>query len=147
MKKTQPKILIFFFPGCFYFPPCTSQKPNDGYLSIFRENCEYSYSIKDCLDIHEMCGVPIVFDTHHHECYKKIYPEEEFLQTKEYIPLILETWKSIGIKPKFHVSEQGKGRIGKHIYDVDVTRMCSLYMKLNIVFKYSGENYAKRFSD
>lgn len=25
--------------------------------------------------------------------------------------------------------------------------MCALYMKLNIMFKYSGENYAKRFSD
>jgi len=28
--------------------------------------------------------------------------------------LILETWKRKGIKPKFHVSEQGDGKIGKH---------------------------------
>lgn len=78
------------------------------------ENCEYSYSIEDCLDINHFCGVPIVFDTHHHECYKIIHPEEQFLDTREYIPLILETWEASGIKPKFHVSEQGNGRIGKH---------------------------------
>ena len=34
------------------------------------ENCEKCYSIEDCLKINELCGVPIVFDTHH-------YPEEE----------------------------------------------------------------------
>ena len=28
--------------------------------------------------------------------------------------MILETWKKRGIKPKFHVSEQGEGRVGHH---------------------------------
>ena len=59
-----------------------------------------------------MCGVPIVFDTHHFECYKKLHPDEEFENPEYYIPMILESWKDI--KPKFHVSEQGDGRIGKH---------------------------------
>ena len=31
-----------------------------------------------------------------------------------YIPLILKTWTRRKIKPKFHVSEQGNGRIGHH---------------------------------
>ena len=78
------------------------------------ENCEKSYSIIDCLRISEITGVPIVFDTHHFECYKQLHPEEEFLEASEYIPLILDTWKSKGIKPKFHVSEQGSGKIGHH---------------------------------
>lgn len=78
------------------------------------ENCEKSYSIKDCLRISEITGIPLVFDTHHFECYKLLHPEETFLEASEYIPLILETWKSSGIKPKFHVSEQGSGKIGHH---------------------------------
>ena len=76
------------------------------------ENCEKSFSIIDCLDVNRMCGVPIVFDTHHFECYKKLHPDEEFENPEYYIPMILESWKDI--KPKFHVSEQGDGRIGKH---------------------------------
>ena len=45
-------------------------------------------------------------------CYKKLHPDEEFENPEYYIPMILESWKDI--KPKFHVSEQGDGRIGKH---------------------------------
>ena len=32
----------------------------------------------------------------------------------EYIGDILESWKKRGVKPKFHVSEQGSGRTGHH---------------------------------
>ena len=78
------------------------------------ENCEKSYSIIDCLEISDRCGVPVVFDTHHFECYKLLHPDLEFEEPEYYIPLILETWKRKGIKPKFHVSEQGDGKIGKH---------------------------------
>lgn len=78
------------------------------------ENCEKSFSIYDCLMIHYKTGVPVVFDTHHHECYKKLHPTETFKPVEFYIPLILETWKEKGIKPKFHVSEQGSGKIGHH---------------------------------
>ena len=42
------------------------------------ENCERNFSIKDCLYISSQCGVPIVFDTHHYECYKIMHPEETF---------------------------------------------------------------------
>ena len=31
-----------------------------------------------------------------------------------HIPLVLESWTDKGIKPKFHVSEQGSGKIGHH---------------------------------
>jgi UV DNA damage endonuclease len=84
------------------------------------ENCEKCYSIKDCLIIHEKCGVPIVFDTHHYDCYIQLHPDEEFEEPEYYIPLILETWKKKGIKPKFHVSEQGYGKVGKHSDFIDI---------------------------
>ena len=84
------------------------------------ENCEKSYSIKDCLDINQLCGVPIVFDTHHFECYKLLHPNEHFESPEYYIPLILKTWQKKNIKPKFHVSEQGVGKIGKHSDYIDI---------------------------
>ena len=61
-----------------------------------------------------MTNVPVVLDTHHFECYKLLHPEEIFRDPSEYIPEILETWKKRNIKPKFHVSEQGSGKIGHH---------------------------------
>ena len=84
------------------------------------ENCEKSYSIVDCLRISDLTGIPIVFDTHHYDCYKLLHKTEEFLDAREYIPLILDTWKSSGIKPKFHVSEQGSGKIGHHSDYIDI---------------------------
>lgn len=84
------------------------------------ENCEKSYSIIDCLEMNKYCGVPIVFDTHHHECYKKLHPDEDIRDASEYIEDILKTWDKKKIKPKFHVSEQGIGRVGKHSDYIDI---------------------------
>ena len=78
------------------------------------ENCEKCFSIQDCLDISEKINIPVVFDTHHFECYKHLHPDVEFKEPEYYIPLILETWEKRDIKPKFHVSEQGSGRVGHH---------------------------------
>ena len=78
------------------------------------ENCEKCYSIKDCLEISRKINIPVVFDTHHYECYKKLHPNEDIEEPKEYIKDILDTWKRRGIRVKMHISEQGKGRIGHH---------------------------------
>jgi len=80
------------------------------------ENCEKSFSIKDCLEISDRVNIPVVLDTHHYECFKHYHPEElaEIKPAAEYIPHILETWKRRGKKPKFHVSEQGAGQVGHH---------------------------------
>ena len=84
------------------------------------ENCEKCYSILDCLEISAKVSrksgefLPVVLDTHHFECYKKLHPKEKFIDPSEYIPMVLETWTDKGIKPKFHVSEQGSGKIGHH---------------------------------
>jgi UV DNA damage endonuclease len=80
------------------------------------ENCEKSFSILDCLDISERINIPVVFDTHHFDCYNKLHPDEAHLfeEPSQYMERILNTWIRRGIKPKFHISEQGCGRIGHH---------------------------------
>ena len=78
------------------------------------ENCEKCFSIKDCLEISKDVYIPVVFDTHHFECYKILHQNEDFELPKKYIPDILKTWENKGVKPKFHVSEQGSGKIGHH---------------------------------
>lgn len=78
------------------------------------ENCEKNFSIEDCLKVSEKVNVPIVFDTHHYNCYNKLHPTEKFEKPEYYIPKILETWNRRGIKVKFHVSEQGSGKVGHH---------------------------------
>jgi len=78
------------------------------------ENCEKSFSIEDCLHISNIVNIPVVFDTHHYACYCKLHPAESFKPADQYIPDILNTWKRRGMKPTFHVSEQGSGRTGHH---------------------------------
>ena len=84
------------------------------------ENCEKCFSIEDCLKISEKVNVPVVFDTHHYECYNLLHPENLMKPASEYIEDILKTWKRRAIKPKFHVSEQGSGRTGHHSDFIEV---------------------------
>lgn len=84
------------------------------------ENCEKNFSIEDCLKVSNKVNVPIVFDTHHYDCYKKLHPNEKFEDPEYYIPKILETWNKRNIKVKFHVSEQGVGKIGHHSDYVEI---------------------------
>jgi UV DNA damage endonuclease len=78
------------------------------------ENCEKCFHIDDCLELSNILNIPVVFDTHHYTCYKQLHPIESFKTEDYYIKAILNTWTRKGIKPKFHVSEQGCGRIGHH---------------------------------
>lgn len=94
--------------------------PNMIKKRLVLENCERCFSIKDCLRVSQKVNIPVVFDTHHFTCYKKLHPEEEFEHESYYIPEILKSWKKRGIKPKFHVSEQGAGRTGHHSDYIEV---------------------------
>lgn len=78
------------------------------------ENCEKCFSIEDCLWISDQINIPVVFDTHHYDCYNQLHPTNKMKPVEHYIPDILNSWKKRGIKPKFHVSEQGSGRCGHH---------------------------------
>lgn len=122
MECDQNSVMVIHGGGYYGNKPATIERwilnYNNSDISIRKrlvlENCEKCFNIEDCLYISSKCGVPVVFDTHHYECYKKLHPEEIFKPAREYIPDILLTWSKKNIKPKFHVSEQGKGRIGHH---------------------------------
>ena len=88
--------------------------PENVQKRLVLENCEKNFSIEDCLEVSEKVNIPVVFDTHHFECYKLLHKEEKFNPPDEYIHAVLETWWKRDIKPKFHVSEQGSGKIGHH---------------------------------
>jgi len=125
------------------------------------ENCEKSYSTEDCLEICNELNIPMVHDTHHYSCYSIYHPEIYQRPAEKLIPDILKTWSRRNIKPKFHISEQGSGRIGHHSdyienipeyllsipekYSVNIDIMVEAKMKeqaiLRLKEKYSG-NYS-----
>lgn len=109
--------------------------PENVQRRLVLENCEKCFSIEDCLRVAGKVNIPVVFDTHHYACYCKLHPEEKFKPATEYIPAILETWTRKNIKPKFHVSEQGSGRVGHHS---DFIEVLPDYL-LNIPEKYGIE--------
>ena len=127
------------------------QLPQNVRKRLVLENCERIFNIEDCLEISKQINIPVVFDTHHFECYKLLHPDEIFNSAEFYIPLILETWKKRNIKPKFHVSEQGPGRCGHHSqyvetiphylleipekYNTDIDIMIEAKMKEQSIFK------------
>jgi len=79
------------------------------------ENCEKNFSIEDCLRINKETEIPIVFDSHHFNCYKIYHPEEKFSDIRIYIKAAMETWIRKGLRPKFHISEQEKEKVvGAH---------------------------------
>jgi UV DNA damage endonuclease len=78
------------------------------------ENCERCYSTSDCLRISRACNIPVIFDTHHYNCYKQIKPSYD-IDVEILLPEIIDSWKRRGIKPVFHISEQRPdSRIGSH---------------------------------
>jgi len=87
---------------------------------IVLENCEKCYCIEDILPVCQSLGIPCVYDTHHYTCYSQLHPNETQQEIEVLIPKILDTWRVRCIKPKFHISEQGKGRVGHHSDYVEV---------------------------
>lgn len=77
------------------------------------ENCEKCYSARDCIEIATECKIPVVFDTHHYDCYTLLHPDEKQESAEDLIPEVLDTWGSR--IPLFHISEQRPdSRIGAH---------------------------------
>lgn len=128
-----------------------AELPSNVRARLVLENCEKCFSIEDCLWVSEHVGIPVVFDTHHFACYKKLHPSENFEHASSYIKKILTTWTTRRIKPKFHVSEQGSGRVGHHSdyiaefpdylleipskYGIEVDVMIEAKMKEQAIFK------------
>lgn len=61
------------------------------------ENDDVTYHLSDVLDIHDMSGIPICFDIHHHHCHHGEEPIEKM------IPRVFASWPN-RTKPKVHIS-------------------------------------------
>ncbi len=79
------------------------------------ENEERMYSLKDCLEIHEKIGIPIIFDFFHHSLNN--HGEKIF----EGLKLVKETWKKRdGIPIADYSSQKKEGRFGAHTESIDL---------------------------
>lgn len=91
----------------FHQLPVTVQK------KIVIENCERQYNWKNVLHLSHNVKRPVIFDTHHHNCYSLVVNEQPDPST--FIHDIVDTWRQANQTPKFHISEQAPDkRIGAH---------------------------------
>lgn len=64
------------------------------------ENDDKTFTVKDVLDVHNICSVPVCFDIHHHNCNNDGTPVD--------YAEILKTWEGYGT-PKIHISTGKEG--------------------------------------
>jgi UV DNA damage endonuclease len=80
---------------------------------VVLENCEKCYSVDDLLPVCLEHNIPLVFDTHHYECYNLLHPEDiQQPLTDDFFKNVCKTWGNKRVK--MHISQQGEGRIGHH---------------------------------
>jgi UV DNA damage endonuclease len=95
------------------------------------ENDDRSYSLKDCLDINSETGIPIVFDTFHHECLNN---GETFQQS---LSSFIESWSYlIDGNPILDYSSQSIGeRKGKHAKTLNKNHFVYMYTEFKNTIK------------
>ena len=78
------------------------------------ENDERSYTLTDCLAIHEQTGIPVIADTFHHSLFNN---GEQFLSL---LDPVRKTWKSRDGIPMVDYSSQEPGkRAGAHAMHIE----------------------------
>ncbi len=86
-----------------------SMLPENVRKRLVIENDDRSYSLSDCLEIHEQTGIPILFDNFHHECLNNGETMTEALH------LAAATWQEKDGVMMMDYSSQAPGeRKGKH---------------------------------
>ena len=89
------------------------------------ENDDHLFNLKDCLEIHQQTGIPIIFDIFHHECFN--YSKESLIQAIKKASL---TWKVKDGLAMLDYSTQSKGeRKGKHAATLDPLLFCNFIME------------------
>jgi UV DNA damage endonuclease len=79
------------------------------------ENDDRSYTARDCLEVHELTGIPVIFDTFHHNLNRSGDPEDLLL------PHIFGTWKTKdGIPMTDYSSQEAGRRRGAHAEHIDI---------------------------
>jgi len=74
------------------------------------EHCERCYSLRDVLSISFTLqkrghNLPVVFDSHHFDCWEELHPDEKPLKFHRLAPLIVKSWGDRRVL--MHVSNQG----------------------------------------
>ncbi|QCR23574.1 UV DNA damage repair endonuclease UvsE [Pontibacter sp. SGAir0037] len=79
------------------------------------ENDDRTYSLLDCLQLHELTGMPVIFDNLHHECVNNGEPLNEAIQFAS------ETWDPVkdGILMMDYSSQAYGERKGKHTPSIE----------------------------
>ena len=80
------------------------------------ENDDHLYNLKDCIEIHEYTGIPILFDVFHHLCFDNKLPLNIALQISN------NTWNSSkdGIMMIDYSNQELNQRKGKHSHTLDI---------------------------
>jgi len=79
------------------------------------ENDDRSYSLEDCLSVHEKIGIPIIFDVFHHQCLNNGETLRQGLQ------LSASTWRESDGIPMIDYSSQQRGqRSGSHAKTLNI---------------------------
>jgi UV DNA damage endonuclease len=79
------------------------------------ENDHISYSLKDCISIHKEVGIPVLFDSFHHECLNNTETR------KEATLLSSKTWKRTdGRLMVDYSSQKPKTKRGTHIEHINI---------------------------
>ncbi|GAB3536953.1 UV DNA damage repair endonuclease UvsE [Pontibacter brevis] len=78
------------------------------------ENDDRTYTLQDCLQLHEETGMPIIFDNFHHECVNNGEPMREAVQ------MAASTWQPErdGILMMDYSSQAPNERRGKHVQSI-----------------------------
>ncbi len=90
------------------------------------ENDDKSYSLQDCLEINEQIGIPIIFDTFHHQ----ILNNGESLKTA--FRSVKKTWQKKDGVPMIDYSSQDKNkRVGAHSNSINLNHFKKIIGELN----------------
>ncbi|MDD1686081.1 UV DNA damage repair endonuclease UvsE [Methanoregula sp.] len=80
------------------------------------ENDDQRFTASDCLEIHELTGIPVLFDVFHHTCRNNGEDLDEI------IPAISKTWqRSDGTMMADYSSQHPEKRAGSHAEHIDIT--------------------------
>ncbi|MGM0770272.1 MAG: UV DNA damage repair endonuclease UvsE [Halobacteriota archaeon] len=78
------------------------------------ENDDRLYGLRDCLRIHELCNIPVIFDSFHHECLNNGEPLSSALGDAAL------TWgKKDGVPMIDYSSQEPGARKGRHTTSID----------------------------
>ena len=89
--------------------------PDNVKARLVVENDDRSYSLQNCLELHDQTGIPILFDNFHHECLNNGESMPEALR------LAAQTWQpEDGILMMDYSSQSPGERKGKHVTNIQL---------------------------